>query len=743
MAKKTKSKERLDKFYRIAKEQGFRSRAAFKLIQLNKRYNFLEGATVLVDLCAAPGGWLQVAAQTMPSSSIIVGVDLDSIKSIAGTLTFQEDITTESCLQRLRKELKHLKADVVLHDGAPNVGSNWSKDAYNQSELCLAAVRLATRLLRPGGVFVTKVFRSTDYLSLRQALGRMFRGVEANKPEASRAMSAEIFLVCTGFMGLERVQAAWLDPLQVFARTERDVFEEGQRIDSLKKVFEQGKHRAIPDDTPSTMFRRLSLQDFLVTANPYKVFVEFNCLISSPDELATLDALVPLPTDLSEMIADLKLLNKTQMRVLLKWRQKVNNIRAKQQKKDKKPQEKQAPPIASLENPLPTALDDIVAEIEPLQLRETFNDSVRRNEKDLLRRAKKNLQRGGDPNAMPIDDELGEFDFTKFTKSFSQAKFIDLEALNDATLDRNRRALDSRSRPEALTEMEDNLEFLYEQRQKREKERKKVEMEKVPKRRERIETLGTGEINQMRSQSPWFEREIFNGLKTGETVPLMPPPEALPQEDDFSDSSEEEQLAEDHKLNLERPAGIRPSDTEEAAELIALSRKMMRKKSRREILDQAYNRYNYPEDPSTLPKWFADDQRKAVGKIPQVTKEDIQREREKLQLLSNRLPMKVIEAKYRKKKRLLNRLDRAKTEAQEVLDNDTLTPLLKGKELKKIYGKALKAGKAPRKKLVVSRRFTTAAPRSKSGRKYKTVDKRLKKDMRAQKKINKRDRRKK
>lgn len=204
---------RKDMYYNMAKQIGYRSRASFKLLQLNKKWNFLEDARCLLDLCAAPGGWSQVAIKYMPVGSLVVAVDLDPIKPIPGLITVQSDITSQHCRNELSRILKNTPLDVVVHDGAPKASGDYQLDSFNQNVLVLYSLNLACEFLKQGGTFVTKIFRSGEHMQLIYVLQQLFEKVEMTKPQSSRDSSAEIFAICRNFKGqFSEIDKRMFDP---------------------------------------------------------------------------------------------------------------------------------------------------------------------------------------------------------------------------------------------------------------------------------------------------------------------------------------------------------------------------------------------------------------------------------------------------------------------------------------------------------------------------------------------------
>ncbi|KAG9222907.1 hypothetical protein CCMSSC00406_0000404 [Pleurotus cornucopiae] len=324
-AQKKTGKGRLDKYYKLAKEQGYRARSAFKLIQLNKKYSFLESARCCIDLCAAPGGWLQVASKYMPVNSVIVGVDLVPIKPIPRVVTFAADITTPQCRNLIRGELKDWKADVVLHDGAPNVGTAWIQDAYSQAELVLMSLKLAVEFLVSGGTFVTKVFRSVDYNNLIWVFNQLFGKVEATKPPSSRNVSAEIFVVCRDFLAPKHIDPKFLDPKHVFKDLAASAgTDKGASANNAQaNVFHPEKKRRKRDgydEGDYTLFHKIPVSDFVKGDDPISVLGVVNEIEFGTEEEKQWAALPITTDDIKANCDDLKVLGKGDFKALLKWR---------------------------------------------------------------------------------------------------------------------------------------------------------------------------------------------------------------------------------------------------------------------------------------------------------------------------------------------------------------------------------------------------------------------------------------
>jgi tRNA (cytidine32/guanosine34-2'-O)-methyltransferase len=251
------SKDKRDAYYRLAKEEGWRARSAYKLLQLDEEFNLFEGVTRVVDLCAAPGSWSQVLSRvlikgekfgragwqekqaatrnyvlglksekpiedalenlevkderTKPREGVrIVAIDLQPMSPLEGVTTLRADITHPSTIPLMLKALdpdtydqgatkSSSPVDLVISDGAPDVTGLHDLDIYVQSQLLWAALNLALCVLKPGGKFVAKIFRGKDVDLLFAQLKIVFTRVRVAKPRSSRASSIEAFVVCEGF----------------------------------------------------------------------------------------------------------------------------------------------------------------------------------------------------------------------------------------------------------------------------------------------------------------------------------------------------------------------------------------------------------------------------------------------------------------------------------------------------------------------------------------------------------------
>ena len=187
-----------DPYVRKARAQGYRSRSAFKLLQLDEKERFLRPGMLVVDLGAAPGGWSQVAAQKVQPGGRVIAIDLLPIAPISGVTALKGDFRAETLL----RSLAGARADVVLSDLAPNLSGIGNVDQARALELIRAAIDFCWKGLKPDGVFLAKVFHGEAFESVLARLKSSFRKVKVVKPMASRGESAETYVVAWGVRGL-------------------------------------------------------------------------------------------------------------------------------------------------------------------------------------------------------------------------------------------------------------------------------------------------------------------------------------------------------------------------------------------------------------------------------------------------------------------------------------------------------------------------------------------------------------
>ena len=187
-----------DPYVRKAKLEGYRSRSAYKLLEIDKRFKIFKRGQRVVDLGAAPGGWSQVALEKLGDKGTLIAIDILPMDPLSGAIIFEHDFMADDAPQMIAEALGG-KADVLLSDMAPNTVGHQRTDHLRIMLLVEVAVDFASQILKPGGIFVAKVFQGGAGSELVTQLKKQFSSVKHVKPPASRSESAEMFVLAQGF----------------------------------------------------------------------------------------------------------------------------------------------------------------------------------------------------------------------------------------------------------------------------------------------------------------------------------------------------------------------------------------------------------------------------------------------------------------------------------------------------------------------------------------------------------------
>lgn len=764
-----------------------------------------------------------MAAKFMPVSSLIVGVDLVPIKPLPNVVTLQEDITTERCRQALRKELKTWKVDVVLNDGAPNVGASWVHDAYSQAHLTLMALRLACDFLGRGGCFITKVFRSRDYQPLLWIFQQLFRRVQATKPQASRHESAEIFVVCQGFLAPDKVDSKFFDPKFAFKEVEIQAKTVTELVTKKKPKAEGYAEGDL------TLYHRTSVTDFLRAANPVDFLSKASEIAIDDEELARHPATTE---DVRACCQDIRVLGRKELRSLLNWRTKLRRHVAKKLKEQAKAmdislssgeeeegeEEEQAARASqqpSKEEEEEEQLNRTLAEMKAQEVAE-----LKRKKKKLLREQRKQRERVElkmDLPGVSIADEgeTGMFslrtirghqlleEVTQGDMSAADTFLSDLPSddiyISDAEEDDDDSAsLDSDLDPEDLAGVREPQGL---------KDQKRVRLAEANDEKEEegenplLVPLEEKAVLQEEQASLWFSKDGFSGIeddadealeisqaqllyesrrKGQQPLPApssvktkrKPPPcqgeapegagapsgteaatgpggEARDSSSDSDSSSSEDEdtwkprsqkrrrgpeAGDDDGFEIvpiEDPARHRILDPEGLAlgAIIASS-----KKAKRDLIDDSFSRYTFNEDEGELPEWFVQEEKQhRIRQLP-LDKKEVEYYRKRWREINARPIKKVAEAKARKKRRMLKKLEQTKKKAEAVVNTVDISEREKVAQLRSLYKKAGLGKEKRQVTYVVAKKGVGRKVRRPAGVRghFKVVDSRMKKDQRAQ-----------
>ena len=785
----------------------------------------------------------------MPTNSLIVGVDLAPIKPIPRTITFQSDITTDKCRAIIRHHFKTWKADTVLHDGAPNVGTAWVQDAFSQAELTLQALKLATEFLVEGGTFVTKVFRSKDYNALLWVFNQLFAKVEATKPPSSRNVSAEIFVVCRGFKAPKRIDPKFLDPRSVFAELSDPTPNNEARVFNPEKKKRKREGYEAGD---FTQFKEAPASEFIQTTDPIAMLGSLNKLTFEQQNNAdiALFALNKLPEttdEIKQCCMDLKVLGRKDFRMLLRWRLKARDIFGFASKK-KSGEDATGEEVAEVES-----MDEELQMHEGLQrLNENENSRKKREKRRENERKRKEIVRMQMHMTTPTEIGLEQNGPNGENSMFALAAVDKAGAVekvargNMALQLQAKEASDNGSGYEDESDEEEDgldeeLDALYSQYQERKSESDaKYRAKRARKENQDGDWEGFSDHEKSRDedferdqssddfsaeedgQDSWrliypqngstqrqagltrraalfFEQDIFKDI--GDPGGEEENDSAVQLDDEAHDSPinrsvkfpcvKKASVRLNHpapkKVFLPRETGGQTSEGSEAskdkaedrgednedetengfevvnagqtdweaegeprknghldidiitAEAMTLAHQVATgQKSTQDLVDDGFNKYTF-RDTEGLPEWFLDDEGKHSKPHRPISAAGAAAIKEKLRALNARPIKKVREAKDRKKFKAAQRLEKLRKKSALVADDEGISEKDKAQNIAKMMSKAAKKKPKQQVKLVVAKggnRGISGRPRGVKG-KYKIVDARLKKDVRAEKRLAK------
>ncbi|CAI9772726.1 unnamed protein product [Fraxinus pennsylvanica] len=727
---KVKGKHRLDKYYYLAKEHGYRSRAAWKLVQLDSKFGFLRSANSVLDLCAAPGGWMQVAVEKMPVGSLVIGVDLDPIRPIRGTISVQEDITRPKCralVKKLMAENGCRAFDLVLHDGSPNVGGAWVREATGQNALVIDSVKLATELLAPKGTFVTKVFRSQDYTAVLFCLRQLFEKVEVDKPQASRSASAEIYIVCFKYKAPAKIDPQLLD---------------------VKYLFQGGKEPPKVVDVISLCddLRVLGKQDF-------KHLLKWRMQIRkalSPIEKATF-VTTTVEREGKEHEDD-RILNEMEelANAMEQKKKKTKKLLAKRQAKDKARKALGKQIDATEDGYTDHELFTLTSIKGKKELVAIDNDEYDcENDEIGSSDSEGGLEEAQGDTSSDADTDEEHQRYGEQLQELLDKAYERFVAKQEGTTKQRKRTKQAYFEGDQLLEGDNDNNMVHSDRDSDNDGDREVNPLVVP--------LLENAPSQEEIASKWFSQDVFmdaderedleNDDSEGEMQMDMPVEHPTIQEKTIEDSPEKFKGSRktsklptvkvskvDDDLEIVPAPHIDSSDSSDdsdeddigsKAEILACAKKMLTKKQREQVLDDAYNKYMF-HDEGLLPKWFVDEEKRHYQPIKPVTKEEIAAMRAQFKEIDARPAKKVAQAKARKKRAAHKQLEKVRKKANSISDQIEISDRSKSKMIEQLYKKA--TPKKPKKEYVVAKKGVQV----KAGKGKVVVDRRMKKDARKQ-----------